>query len=639
MRAIDSVVTLFAVAFALLHASTSVAAGGVVGTGTAGSCTEAAFDTVFFKAQASGGGIITFNCGAAPHAIVFGAYKPVSTTTEIRGGGLITLSGGNVAGLFQVFTAGALTLGNIVITRGYGAYGAIENLGSLAVNDSRLESNTSAISGGAIVNHANATLTNVIVTGNAAAQFGGGVYSDGGTLKIAGSRFANNTATLRGGGLEIAMGASATITDSTFAQNNGGGYGGGVSMVNGTATFLRSVVISNWAVAGGGIYQEKGSLTLTQVIVAGNGSDNTGTVVAESGGGLLLGLAPLGIITGTTVLTGVSIAGNRAANGGGITANNGTTTLTNVTLSVNQAALNGGAVDVIGGNVTLTNVTITDNSASNTGGVLSRRGGTLTVKNTALANPGSPNCYAALPGVTFNLSSDGTCAFGGGRDNVAMAFDPLRFNGGFTLTVMPLPGNPVIDNGTGIGCPGTDQRGVARPSGLACDVGAVEYVAGAPAIGTAIEYYNAGFGHYFITQLRDEILQLDAGIFVGWTRTDQQFNVYPDATAGLAAVCRFFTVAFPPTSSHFYAPRGFGCEGTLQNKDWQLEGDVFYTPLPNASGACPAGHLPVYRLYNNGQGGAPNHRFTTSATIRTQMIASGYVAEGAGIGVGMCSPQ
>jgi hypothetical protein len=43
-------------------------------------------------------------------------------------------------------------------------------------------------------------------------------------------------------------------------------------------------------------------------------------------------------------------------------------------------------------------------------------------------------------------------------------------------------------------------------------------------------------------------------------------------------------------------------------------------------------------LYNNGQGGAPNHRFTVSDVIRLQMLGLGYIAEGADIGVGMCAP-
>jgi len=156
---------------------------------------------------------------------------------------------------------------------------------------------------------------------------------------------------------------------------------------------------------------------------------------------------------------------------------------------------------------------------------------------------------------------------------------------------------------------------------------------------SAIEFFHADFRHYFITASTDEIAKLDNGTFAGWARTGQSFNVSTAGGAGRAPVCRFFTVAFPPSSSHFYAPRGFGCEGTLGNADWQFEGDVFFAALPDAAGACPPNHVPVYRLYNQGQGGAPNHRFTTSQQIQADMLAAGYLAEGAGIGIGMCSPQ
>jgi len=155
----------------------------------------------------------------------------------------------------------------------------------------------------------------------------------------------------------------------------------------------------------------------------------------------------------------------------------------------------------------------------------------------------------------------------------------------------------------------------------------------------AIEYYHSGFRHYFITASADEITKLDNGTFAGWSRTGQAFNVGTSSAGGRVPVCRFFTVAFPPTSSHFYAPRGLGCEGTLVNADWQFEGDVFFAALPDAAGACPPNYVPVYRLYNNGQGGAPNHRFTTSRQVQADMLAAGYLPEGSGIGVGMCSPQ
>ena len=163
----------------------------------------------------------------------------------------------------------------------------------------------------------------------------------------------------------------------------------------------------------------------------------------------------------------------------------------------------------------------------------------------------------------------------------------------------------------------------------------------APPVGlaTAVEYYNATFSHYFITANADEIAKLDAGIISGWQRTGLSFSVYTTAAPGTVAVCRFFSASFAPKSSHFYAPRGLGCEAVLGSPIWQFEGDVFYTALPDAAGVCPAGNVPVYRLYNNGQSGAQNHRFTISAAVQLDMIAEGYIPEGSGTEVGMCSPN
>jgi hypothetical protein len=43
-------------------------------------------------------------------------------------------------------------------------------------------------------------------------------------------------------------------------------------------------------------------------------------------------------------------------------------------------------------------------------------------------------------------------------------------------------------------------------------------------------------------------------------------------------------------------------------------------------------------MYNQGMGAAPNHRFVTSLAERQTMLDKGHVAEGSGIGVGMCVP-
>jgi hypothetical protein len=67
--------------------------------------------------------------------------------------------------------------------------------------------------------------------------------------------------------------------------------------------------------------------------------------------------------------------------------------------------------------------------------------------------------------------------------------------------------------------------------------------------------------------------------------------------------------------------------------------NAFQINLPDrATGACPSGTIPVYRLWN--QRADSNHRYTTSTAIRAQMLAAGYLAEGYGPdGVVMCAVQ
>ncbi len=60
--------------------------------------------------------------------------------------------------------------------------------------------------------------------------------------------------------------------------------------------------------------------------------------------------------------------------------------------------------------------------------------------------------------------------------------------------------------------------------------------------------------------------------------------------------------------------------------------------VPDVAGNCPAGTTTVYRLFNNGKSGTPNHRYTINADVRDEMIAEGWTPEGYGIGVEFCSP-
>ena len=154
----------------------------------------------------------------------------------------------------------------------------------------------------------------------------------------------------------------------------------------------------------------------------------------------------------------------------------------------------------------------------------------------------------------------------------------------------------------------------------------------------AVEYFNASLGHYFTTAYAAEIAVLDSGQVGGWVRTGQFFYAYDVTTTGTNPVCRFY---LPPEygNSHFYSAIPSECSAVLvQQPAFILESSTaFHIASPNpTTGDCPAGTLPVYRLWN--QKADTNHRFTTSVVIRDQMVAAGFVAEGYGIGYTMCAP-
>ena len=159
------------------------------------------------------------------------------------------------------------------------------------------------------------------------------------------------------------------------------------------------------------------------------------------------------------------------------------------------------------------------------------------------------------------------------------------------------------------------------------------------AIGRAIEYYHPAFNHYFISANRDEIAMLDNGTFSGWVRTGLYFNVYASNVTAAVPVCRFFSTAFGPKSSHFYTSDAPECAIVKGNPNWQFEGEVFNIAPPfHDSDECPLGSLQIYRMYNDGEGGAPNHRYTVERSVRDSMHSQGWLPEGVGAGVIGCAP-
>ena len=173
----------------------------------------------------------------------------------------------------------------------------------------------------------------------------------------------------------------------------------------------------------------------------------------------------------------------------------------------------------------------------------------------------------------------------------------------------------------------------------AVDIAGTVYRIAGVATSVAVEFVHEGFGHYFTTSLSTEIAALDSGTIAGWTRTGQTFRVDAIDTPGRANVCRFFSASFAPKSSHFYTPFDAECALVKANPDWIFEGEVFAITLALANGTCPASHVPLYRLYNDGRSGAPNHRYTANVDVRSAMLQQGWIAEGFGpAGVFGCVP-
>jgi len=152
------------------------------------------------------------------------------------------------------------------------------------------------------------------------------------------------------------------------------------------------------------------------------------------------------------------------------------------------------------------------------------------------------------------------------------------------------------------------------------------------AVRRAVEFFHAGYGHYFITADAFEIAHLDATPASGWQRTGPSFDVYSGDSAPLAPVCRFWSdQTYAPKSSHFYTPYAGECETVKQRPAWRFERNAFELQLPVGAGGardCPPGTARLYRAYNNMITGAPNHRYTTDPAVLDAMVAQGWTMEG-----------
>ena len=252
-----------------------------------------------------------------------------------------------------------------------------------------------------------------------------------------------------GGGIEVSSGLN--VSNSTFVGNSAAGIGGAIAGNQGPIAVSDSTFSGNSALSGGGIYAVELS-TVRNSTFSGNSADNGG-----------------GIYTSGWASYAIEVS--------------------NSTFSDNSAVHDGGGIYHRDGTVEVTNSSLADNQAASGGGIYSHPDGTVMLKNTIVAsNPSAENCAGTITDGGGNLSfPDATCP----GINADPMLGPLQNNGGPTETMALGPSSAAIDAGIDAICAAPpvnnlDQRGIARPQGAHCDIGALEQILEPAAVSVSV---------------------------------------------------------------------------------------------------------------------------------------------------------
>lgn len=407
----------------------------------------------------SGGGAIWSNGTLNITNTLFDGNTIVDATMGPgNGGGAIYLAGGT--GVIN----GSTFSNNSTADEG----GAIKNVGDLQIADSHFTGNT-AERGGGILNFGTLAVSSSEFAQNGAALFGGGIHNlSTHKLHVADSSFHDN-ASMSGAGIE--NDGTAVIRHSSFANNHASGSGGGIQNLGILRVKLSTFTLNRADQSGGGIIsiglEAKDRLTINRSTFENND--------AYSGGGIYN-------VGSKFELNNSTLANNHALGdsgyGGAIYMTRGH--IGNSSL-VENSAKRGGAI-WNGGSTVLLNVTLYKNQAKTGASVFSDQQSIL-LRNTILANGSRDNCAVRLGSIMDggrNLDSDATCGVGPAVQAL-LDKNGLADNGGPTRTIALRANSPAVDAGDDQVCAPApikshDQRGVPRPQGAHCDIGAYELV-------------------------------------------------------------------------------------------------------------------------------------------------------------------
>jgi hypothetical protein len=396
----------------------------------------------------------------------------VDEAVTIRGAGArrTIVDGRGRSRVFEVVhTIGRVLIGRLEVTGGREDFGAgILARGDLVVKGALIDRNRAA--------------------GGEFAMFGAGITMQGAALVLRSSRVTRNT-----------------VADTTSQS-----FGPGISSIvdNEELRIVRSTISRN-RIGSGGIAPavfysaipnaDGANLILERSTLSGNSGGRGGALTYQvtDNDGFTHQLR----IVGTTI-SGNTVPGAGNAIGGGLfvsvvgtdSASVLAAEITNSTISGNIAGspgtpgLGGGAylgTVSIGGAATpveMRNVTITRNRAveGEGGGVFNGVSGAspMFVNSIVAGNaaPVGPDCSGAFVSEGNNLERRTSCGFTelGDLQNTTPRLEPLRRNGGPTATHALKQASEAVNGGANATCEERDQRGVRRPQGPRCDIGAFE---------------------------------------------------------------------------------------------------------------------------------------------------------------------
>ncbi len=311
-----------------------------------------------------------------------------------------------------------------------------------------------------------------------AALAGGGVvtFACSGVIPVSATLFITANTTIDGAGQAVTLDGHQAVRIMTAREGvtlhlrelafvNGAWAAGGGAFYNAGTTTVNRCTFSN----NGGAISNSGALAVADSTFTGNSTDGAGGAIYTSN-------------YTTLIVTSSTFSGNstRYSDGGAIANNSlGIVIVSNSTFSGNSAGATGGAIwNGYDRDLTVVNCTFSGNSAALMGGALYNSGSHMTLANSIITNSqGSNACDgSAIIDGGGNLSYPDTSCPG---LHSAPLLGPLQDNGGWTHTMALGQGSAAIDAGDDDICAGPlvsnlDQRGVARPQGSHCDIGAYE---------------------------------------------------------------------------------------------------------------------------------------------------------------------